>query len=133
PVNVGITQSKNMLGCSCFVLGFFFVWHFLRTWRIDKSKARRDELRLVGILLFMIAYLLRKSHGATATLCLLIAIMVMFVVGRRWLNKKLIGTYVLIGLTALVVAELADRKSTRLNSSHDQISYAVFCLKKKKI
>src|SRR2546421_7543417 len=26
----------------------------------------------------------------------------------------------------------ADRKSTRLNSSHDQISYAVFCLKKKK-
>src|SRR5206468_11934320 len=24
----------------------------------------------------------------------------------------------------------ADRKSTRLNSSHDQISYAVFCLKK---
>src|SRR6478672_940463 len=28
---------------------------------------------------------------------------------------------------------LPDRKSTRLNSSHDQISYAVFCLKKKKI
>src|SRR5216683_5332755 len=27
---------------------------------------------------------------------------------------------------------VADRKSTRLNSSHDQISYAVFCLKKKK-
>src|SRR5206468_13105314 len=29
-------------------------------------------------------------------------------------------------------ALLEDRKSTRLNSSHDQISYAVFCLKKKK-
>src|SRR2546430_13424983 len=28
---------------------------------------------------------------------------------------------------------LLDRKSTRLNSSHSQISYAVFCLKKKKI
>src|SRR5688572_32674248 len=27
---------------------------------------------------------------------------------------------------------LPDRKSTRLNSSHSQISYAVFCLKKKK-
>src|SRR2546428_3429618 len=26
---------------------------------------------------------------------------------------------------------IGDRKSTRLNSSHDQISYAVFCLKKK--
>src|SRR3712207_8824622 len=31
-----------------------------------------------------------------------------------------------------VVAEIADRKSTRLNSSHANISYAVFCLKKKK-
>src|SRR2546427_2058734 len=31
-----------------------------------------------------------------------------------------------------VQAAVADRKSTRLNSSHSQISYAVFCLKKKK-
>src|SRR2546430_2423915 len=30
------------------------------------------------------------------------------------------------------LADVADRKSTRLNSSHSQISYAVFCLKKKK-
>src|SRR5688572_31934872 len=30
------------------------------------------------------------------------------------------------------VFRLQDRKSTRLNSSHSQISYAVFCLKKKK-
>src|SRR2546430_12049388 len=29
-------------------------------------------------------------------------------------------------------AQQSDRKSTRLNSSHSQISYAVFCLKKKK-
>src|SRR2546430_10255474 len=36
------------------------------------------------------------------------------------------------GDAALARAE-QDRKSTRLNSSHSQISYAVFCLKKKKI
>src|SRR5206468_11857592 len=35
-----------------------------------------------------------------------------------------------LGLLALGLV-LIDRKSTRLNSSHDQISYAVFCLKKK--
>src|SRR5258708_27368397 len=33
---------------------------------------------------------------------------------------------------ALLVAHGGDRKSTRLNSSHQIISYAVFCLKKKK-
>src|SRR5206468_12313518 len=32
-----------------------------------------------------------------------------------------------------VLCFFVDRKSTRLNSSHDQISYAVFCLKKKNI
>src|SRR2546430_9960187 len=31
-----------------------------------------------------------------------------------------------------IAAAAGDRKSTRLNSSHSQISYAVFCLKKKK-
>src|SRR5690625_5525599 len=42
-------------------------------------------------------------------------------------------------VTGLIVTDLArqtvatDRKSTRLNSSHVAISYAVFCLKKKKI
>src|SRR3712207_8138923 len=33
---------------------------------------------------------------------------------------------------ALVLVRTLDRKSTRLNSSHANISYAVFCLKKKK-
>src|SRR5688572_32009722 len=35
-------------------------------------------------------------------------------------------------LDAAAEKDPVDRKSTRLNSSHSQISYAVFCLKKKK-
>src|SRR2546430_6935475 len=35
-------------------------------------------------------------------------------------------------LHLLDIKDIRDRKSTRLNSSHSQISYAVFCLKKKK-
>src|SRR5689334_23599388 len=37
------------------------------------------------------------------------------------------------GFSVLQSATVLDRKSTRLNSSHSSISYAVFCLKKKKI
>src|SRR5438874_6274215 len=37
------------------------------------------------------------------------------------------------GIKACVQTAIRDRKSTRLNSSHVEISYAVFCLKKKKI
>src|SRR2546427_9336399 len=36
------------------------------------------------------------------------------------------------GRTGVQQCRRQDRKSTRLNSSHSQISYAVFCLKKKK-
>src|SRR2546430_7195012 len=46
------------------------------------------------------------------------------------------GVGALIRHVERVAREVAvgrDRKSTRLNSSHSQISYAVFCLKKKKL
>src|SRR2546429_3615025 len=37
------------------------------------------------------------------------------------------------GIVLSLLLKVADRKSTRLNSSHGYISYAVFCLKKKKL
>src|SRR2546430_12739506 len=37
-----------------------------------------------------------------------------------------------LGIQLRLCGRYQDRKSTRLNSSHSQISYAVFCLKKKK-
>src|SRR3712207_8254049 len=60
---------------------------------------------------------------------------------RRWLKPALeilagvptvvYGYFALTFITP-VFRESVDRKSTRLNSSHANISYAVFCLKKKK-
>src|SRR2546429_7303892 len=47
--------------------------------------------------------------------------------GKAW--REMIHRYA-AGALGLVI--LGDRKSTRLNSSHGYISYAVFCLKKKK-
>src|SRR2546427_3403494 len=53
--------------------------------------------------------------------------------GRRELEVGLeLGDALLHVLHAVAVLVHGDRKSTRLNSSHSQISYAVFCLKKKK-
>src|SRR2546429_5721924 len=49
---------------------------------------------------------------------------------RRWQPLLLTAAVLLPVLAALGIS--TDRKSTRLNSSHGYISYAVFCLKKKK-
>src|SRR2546430_12067358 len=49
------------------------------------------------------------------------------------LDVELLDKLYAAGLRAMSFGvESLDRKSTRLNSSHSQISYAVFCLKKKK-
>src|SRR5438270_5663230 len=45
-------------------------------------------------------------------------------------RSLLLAAAVVLGLHPALVG---DRKSTRLNSRHSQISYAVFCLKKKKL
>src|SRR5699024_12137668 len=53
-----------------------------------------------------------------------VALAVMFII-----HLVLVGAF---GLNPFVFLKKVDRKSTRLNSSHVSISYAVFCLKKKK-
>src|SRR5207249_5472920 len=57
----------------------------------------------------------------------------------RWFPLS-IAAYMAVGMADQVsvvmrgtAIQLSDRKSTRLNSSHVSISYAVFCLKKKKV
>src|SRR3989440_8381936 len=50
---------------------------------------------------------------------------------RRGITLTPIGLEVIPVAARLARGNGVDRKSTRLNSSHDQISYAVFCLKKK--
>src|SRR2546430_4423563 len=56
----------------------------------------------------------------------------------HWQTTTMISSIRLDGSTACMTiggepSRRIDRKSTRLNSSHSQISYAVFCLKKKKL
>src|SRR5437667_9916737 len=62
-------------------------------------------------------------------------------VARRYNQRSSLGVILdpiadkgllLSGIITLSISNWRDRKSTRLNSSHITISYAVFCLKKKK-
>src|SRR3712207_7251044 len=49
------------------------------------------------------------------------------------LRGRLVAQPRRVGVLRLDLAGRVDRKSTRLNSSHANISYAVFCLKKKSV
>src|SRR5207245_3099208 len=74
----------------------------------------------------------RRAHHEAVARCEMIQL--------QNISKRFLSNVVLDGVSLDVqdgetVALLgpSDRKSTRLNSSHGSISYAVFCLKKKKI
>src|SRR5690606_41362447 len=56
-----------------------------------------------------------------------------FVFARRGITMEACSSWFLPRLVGPQQTKQEDRKSTRLNSSHVKISYAVFCLKKKKI
>src|SRR3712207_8056061 len=49
----------------------------------------------------------------------------------RGYESLALGSFLLAHSSQLMIGSSIDRKSTRLNSSHANISYAVFCLKKK--
>ena len=113
----GISVGKNGLGTDCLILGFFFFWYLLQTWRTERNTQRRNELLLIAGFLIGILYLLRLSHSATSTICLLVAILVVVFVGIRPTIKNFIGTYTLAGLVLLIAAELEFGISGHLSES----------------
>jgi exopolysaccharide production protein ExoQ len=105
-MNTGITASKNALGSDCLILGFFFFWHLLQTWRTARNSWRRNELRLIAGFLIGIWWLLSGAHSATASISLLIGAFIVMFVGIRFINKNFIGTYLLAALVLVAAAEL---------------------------
>src|SRR5207245_11222956 len=88
----------------------------------------------------------RRSSDLAASLALATAMALLarigFHVGKWITNFGSAATLIVLGTLVFMpmfnslhagTAPFRDRKSTRLNSSHGSISYAVFCLKKKKI
>jgi len=106
-VNNGIAMSKNLLGASCMILGFFFVWHLLVAWRMEKDKARRNELLLTAGFLIGIWWLLKMAESSTATMCLIVGVFTVLFLGQRFVNKRLIGAYILTGAVIYFLADVA--------------------------
>jgi O-antigen ligase len=116
-MNRGIAIHKNSLGADCLILGFFFFWHLLQTWRTERNTGRRNELWLIAGFLIGILWLLRVAHSATPTICLFVAVLMVVFVGIRSINKNFIGTYMLAALVLIAAAELAFGVSGHLSET----------------
>src|SRR5438874_8227178 len=117
PMNNGIATDKNMLGADCLILGYFFFWHLLQIWKTDRYIWRRNELRLTVGLLVGICCLLSVAHSATSLISLVVGSLVVVFIGISSINKNFIGTYMLLALVLLIVAELAFGISGHLSQN----------------
>ena len=115
--NNGIAIDKNMLGADCLILGFFFFWYLLQTWRTERSTWRRNELWLIAGFLIGIWWLFSQAHSATSFTSLFIGVLIVVFVGIRSINKNFIGTYMLAALVLLAAAELAFGISGRFSEA----------------
>jgi exopolysaccharide production protein ExoQ len=113
----GIAQQKNMLGGDCLILGFFFFWLLLKTWKTERSTWRRNELRLIAGFLIGIWWLFSQAHSATSQISLVIGALVVVFVGIRSINKNFIGTYMLAALVLIAAAELTFGISGHLSEA----------------
>src|SRR2546427_1532379 len=97
-------------------------------WDVTLSVAKGQLTTIIG----------PNGAGKTTLLRAIMGLLPVSQGGIRYNGKALNGTstWDMLGLGMAMIPEgrmiFRDRKSTRLNSSHSQISYAVFCLKKKK-
>src|SRR5205085_12118456 len=98
------TSTRELLLCLCQYSTFSILYSFFYLFFFFFLMIRRPPRST----LFPYTTLFRSTH----------------VFNPQWLPHARFHTVTSLGM--------ADRKSTRLNSSHSQISYAVFCLKKKK-
>ena len=103
--NTGITTNKNGLGADCLILGFFFVWHLLQTWSLEPGKARRNELFLTGGFLLGIWWLLSMAQSSTSLVSLFIGVLIVAVVGLRFVNRRLIGTQIAVTAIVCILAQ----------------------------
>src|SRR5688572_32206964 len=92
-------------------------------WVYGFTPPERGTVVLVHRRVYIVPARLGWLFGATLAILLIGSI-------NYALSLGFVLTFLLAGLG--LAGMVQDRKSTRLNSSHSQISYAVFCLKKKK-
>src|SRR5690625_617295 len=103
------SQSGNRLFWGCFIVlvasafGFVFRSFLMPEWGVQFDLSKTEQGEIFGVSFWPFA---------------LSIVLFSLVVDRIGYKKAMIFAFV-------------DRKSTRLNSSHVAISYAVFCLKKK--
>jgi O-antigen ligase len=106
PMNTGITTNKNILGCDCFIVALFFIWHFIQTRRRERGPARRNELLLCLFMFAMLAWLFNSANSSTSLGVLILGVAIMLFLGLKFVDLRHVTGYLMFGLVVLLPLDL---------------------------
>src|SRR5262245_29463752 len=106
--------------------------NMLQSWFVAVNQLI-NNVSVLAIFLCGAAVLREREHGNLEHLLVMPLHPYELMFAKIWANGLVVVLAAVISLFLIVKGAIGDRKSTRLNSSHLGISYAVFCLKKKNI
>src|SRR5690625_1879691 len=115
------------------VMMVYSVFYFLLS-PVSRLKNGKQIRVLISLILIWSFVILVGFHPPVLRSALMILVFHMAVVFKRQPNvyhSLAVSAFILLLFNLNFLFDVGDRKSTRLNSSHVAISYAVFCLKKK--
>jgi O-antigen ligase len=105
PAYCGVMFNKNSLGLVCFVLGAFLFWYFLRVWRMERSRQRRNELIWLTVLLLLIGRLLIMAQSSTSLVSLVVAVAMLLILNLPWINPRYLTAYFVAAVIIFAIAQ----------------------------
>ena len=86
----GVTTQKNGLGRLCFISAFFLLWTFVARWQCCEIRTGKSQTYAEGLLLLMIAVLLKgpSTSAASATSITTLGVGTITLGGLVWLKRK---------------------------------------------
>jgi exopolysaccharide production protein ExoQ len=103
--NGGVALNKNELGCTCMIFGMFFFWNILQALKIPDRRARRKEVILNGGVFALNWWLLMEASSATSLAMMILGIIVIWVVGLKFVNKRYVGAYLVTAILLFAATE----------------------------
>jgi exopolysaccharide production protein ExoQ len=114
----GVTMGKNLLGMICMIYGIGTVWRLITVYREPRSRYRKRELWVHGVMLFLVIWLLSMAKSMTSNSCLAIGAALLLLASSKRFGRRnqVIHAVVFVMIFAVFSTLFLGASSTVLQS-----------------
>ncbi len=114
PVYQGVTQGKNLLGATVFILTLFLIWDLIQILRNHSPNSHKTDILSRLLLVVMGIWLLRVANSATSLACAILGSFALVALSLPFVQKRLknLVAYSILGaLLLMILSTVVDLKA----------------------